>query len=83
MPSLGHNSLDGDKLLNIVEAVEKLIEERKAGADQIKAVLDAAEGDGLDKKTIREMIRVRALDKAEREEREELRSIYLVALGLE
>ena len=83
MPSLGHNSVAGDMLLHIVEEVEKLNEDRKAINEQIKAVLDSAEGQGLDKKTIREMIRIRALDKEEREQREELRAIYLVALGLE
>ena len=83
MPSLGHNSVAGDMLLHVIEEVEKLIEDRSAINENIKAILDSAEGQGLDKKTIREMIRMRALDKEEREQREELRSIYLVALGLE
>ena len=83
MPSIGHNSLAGDEILRIVEAVEKLQEDRSAINEQIKAVLDGAEGNGFDKRTIREMIRVRALDKEERERREELRSLYIVALGLD
>ena len=83
MTSIGHNSVAGDMLLHVVEEVEKLIEDRKAVNENIKAILDNAEGQGLDKKTIKEMIRIRALDKEEREQREELRSIYLVALGLE
>lgn len=83
MPSLGHNSVASDMLLHVIEEVEKLIEDRSAINENIKAILDNAEGQGLDKKTIREMIRMRALDKEEREQREELRSIYLVALGLE
>ena len=83
MPSLGHNSVTSEALQHVVEEVEKLIEDRKAINENIKALLDNAEGQGLDKRTIREMIRLRALDKQDRDEREELRSIYLVALGLE
>ena len=83
MPSLGHNSVTSEILQHVIEEAEKLIEDRSAINENIKALLDNAEGQGLDKKTIREMIRLRALDKQEREEREELRAIYLVALGLE
>ena len=83
MEGVGHNSVARELLLETVVAVEKHIEERSAINEQIKTLLDGAEGQGLDKKTIRDMIRLRALDKAEREEREELRALYLVALGLE
>lgn len=82
MAGIGDNSMSKDLLQTVCEECEKLIEERKAVSDQIKAVLDKAEADGLDKKTIREMIRLRALDKEERDERERIRDLYLCSLGL-
>lgn len=83
MGNIGHNSVPSDELLKIIEDVEKLMEDRKAVSDTIKEALDGAESRGFDKKTIREMIRIRAMEKEEREEREQLRAVYLLALGLE
>lgn len=80
---IGHNSTSSEILLETVCRVEKLIEDRKAITEDIKATMDAAEGQGLEKKTIREMIRLRALDAADRREAEELRELYKAALGLE
>lgn len=79
---LGDNSTSSGLLREVIERVEKLIVERDEINSQIKATLDTAEGEGLDKKTIREMIRLRKMDKTERDEREQLRELYLSALGL-
>lgn len=79
---IGDNSTSGDLLKDTIERVEKLIDERKAINETIKAVLDGAEGNGLDKRTMREMIRLRALDASDRKEREALRDLYACTLGL-
>jgi uncharacterized protein (UPF0335 family) len=83
MPAqLGDNSTTKELLEETIERVEKLIDERKAITETIESVLEGAEGDGLDKRTLREMIRLRALDASDRKEREALRDLYACTLGL-
>ncbi len=81
-PGQGHNSIAKEELLKVVTAVEALIEERTNINQDIKAAMEVAEQQGLDKRTIREMLKLRALDPAVREERETLRDLYAVALGM-
>lgn len=81
-PGQGHNSFSKDDLVHVLETVEHLIEERVNTNKDIKAAMDIAEQKGFDKRTIREMLKLRALDAEAREEREQLRDMYLVALGL-
>jgi len=69
-------------LEDTLERVETLISERKGINDTIKYILTAAEGQGLDKRTIREMLRLRGIDKEVRDEQEALRELYLTTLGI-
>lgn len=69
-------------LKNIVERIETLQTDKKAIADDITDLYKEAKGNGLDVKTIREVIKLRKLDQAKREEQEHLRDVYLQALGL-
>lgn len=71
-----------DELRVFCERIERLEEEKRTIADDIKSVKDEAAGRGYDKKTLNEMIKLRAMDKAEREEREVLRQTYGRALGV-
>lgn len=70
------------QLRALVERVERLEEDKKAIAEDIKQVKVEAKGAGFDMKTFNEMIRLRKLDKAERDEREALRDLYGHALGV-
>ncbi len=81
-PGVGHNSLAREELEKTIVAIEALIEERNNINQDIKAALEVAAQRGLDKRTIREALKQRALDPAVREERESLRDLYLSALGL-
>lgn len=78
----GHNSLSPSDLRKFCERVEKLIEDRKAINADIKQVLEEADHNGFDKKQIKEMVKVRAMDAEERDEQFALRDAYLSALGL-
>jgi uncharacterized protein (UPF0335 family) len=71
-----------DQLKSIVERVERLHEERKAIADDIKDVFAEAKGNGFDVPAIKQVIRLRAEDKDERAEREAILDTYLQALGM-
>jgi uncharacterized protein (UPF0335 family) len=79
---VGHNSVGVDQLRQYIERAERLIEERKGINDDIKDVMAEAKSQGYDTRTIREVIRQRAMDKAVRDERRELVETYLSALGL-
>jgi uncharacterized protein (UPF0335 family) len=71
-----------DQLKAIVERVERLEEEKKAIADDIRDVFAEAKGNGYDVKALRTVIRLRKQDKQEREEQEAILDTYLQALGM-
>lgn len=80
-PGIGHNSNNAE-LSRVVDYVEALLDQRRNINEDIREAMETAKLKGLDKRTINEMIKLRALDKGERDKREELRDQYLVALGL-
>jgi len=71
-----------DRLRSIVERVERLEEERKRLADDIKDILAEAKGAGFDVKVVRQIIRLRKQEPAEVEEQETLLDLYRRALGM-
>ncbi len=81
MSTIGHNSVAGDRLKELVAQIEKLTKDRKAVQEDIKAVFDAAKRDGFDPKILRMVIKYRAADKEKREEQEALMATYIHALG--
>jgi uncharacterized protein (UPF0335 family) len=71
-----------DRLRSIIERVERLEEERKALASDIKDIFAEAKSAGFDVKVIRQIIRIRRQEPAEVEEQETLLDIYRRALGM-
>ncbi len=71
-----------DQLRSIVERIERLEEEKKALADDIKEVYAEAKGNGFDTKILRKVISLRKRDRAELDEEESLLDVYLRALGM-
>ena len=71
-----------DQLKSIIERIERLEEEKKALADDIKEVYAEAKGNGFDTKTLRTVVRLRKQDNTERQEQEALLDLYLQALGM-
>ena len=71
-----------DQLKAIIERVERLEEEKKAIADDIRDVYAEAKGNGYDVKALRTVVRLRKQDKTEREEQEAILDTYLQALGM-
>ncbi len=70
------------QLKSIIERIERLEEERKALADDIRDVYAEAKSNGFDTKTLRSVVRLRSQDRAEREEQAALLDLYLHALGM-
>jgi uncharacterized protein (UPF0335 family) len=71
-----------DQLKAFVERVERLEEEKKAIADDIRDVYAEAKGNGYDVKTLRIVVRLRKQDSNERKEQEAILETYLHALGM-
>jgi uncharacterized protein (UPF0335 family) len=71
-----------DQLKSIVERVERLEEEKAALTADIREVYSEAKGNGFDTKIIRQVVRLRKLDRADRQEQEAILDLYLAALGM-
>lgn len=76
------NSAVGDELRGYVERVERVRENRKALADDEKAIFAEAKARGLTPRYMRAVIRLRALPPSERQEDEAMMDIYLGAMGM-
>jgi uncharacterized protein (UPF0335 family) len=70
------------QLKALVERIEKLEEEKKALAEDIREVYGEAKGAGFDVKALRTVVRLRMQDGEERKEHEALVDLYRDALGL-
>ena len=71
------------QLRAFIERIERLEEEKKTIADDIKEVFAEAKGTGFDTKAIRTIIRLRKKDQAERQEEDAILDLYMAALGME
>lgn len=70
------------QLKTIVERIERLEEEKKSIAGDIKEIYAEAKGNGFDTKVLRKVITLRKKDAAERQEEEAMIDVYLAALGM-
>jgi uncharacterized protein (UPF0335 family) len=80
MPNVG--GIAGERLKSFIERVERLEEEKKALAEDIKEVFAEAKGVGFDVKTMRQILKLRRMDKDDVDEQEALLDTYLRALGM-
>lgn len=72
----------GERLKSFIERIERLEEEKKTLAADIKEVYAEAKGTGFDTKIMREIIKIRRMDKDDYDEQQELLRTYKNALGL-
>jgi uncharacterized protein (UPF0335 family) len=71
------------QLRSFIERAERLEEEKKGIAEDIKEVFGEAKSQGFDVKTMRAIIKLRAMDKAKRQEADALLDTYKAALGID
>ena len=76
------SGLARDQLRAFVERIERLEEEKKTIADDIKEVYGEAKSMGYDTKVLRKVISIRKQDQTERLEQEAVLDTYLHALGM-
>jgi uncharacterized protein (UPF0335 family) len=71
-----------DELLGVIERIERLELKKAAIAGEMRDVFAEAKGSGFDVKAIREIVKIRKLDAAVREEQEAMVDVYKRALGM-
>lgn len=81
---IGHNSMTvaAGQLRAFIERVERLEEEKKTIADDIKDVYAEMKGTGFDTKAVRTIVRLRKMEDAQRQEAEAILDLYKAALGM-
>lgn len=72
----------GTRLKAFIDRIERLEEEKKALAEDIKEVYAEAKGVGFDAKTIRKIVSLRKMDVEKRNEEEDLLDLYKSAIGM-
>jgi uncharacterized protein (UPF0335 family) len=80
MPDVG--GIAGERLKSFIERIERLEEEKRVLGADIKEVYAEAKGNGFDTKIMRQVIRLRRMDKDDLDEQETLLDIYKRALGM-
>ncbi|MEM9616920.1 MAG: DUF2312 domain-containing protein [Pseudomonadota bacterium] len=77
----GATTVAADRLRSFIERVERLEEEKAAILNDVKEIYAEAKGEGYDVKILRQVVRIRKMDRAERQEQEAILDLYLSALG--
>lgn len=93
-PGMGHNNppadppktdvggIAADRLKSLIERIERLEEEKKKLSADIRDIFAEAKGAGFDTKIMREMLKLRRMEQADRDEQEYLRDLYGRALSI-
>ena len=71
-----------DQLRQFIEQIERLEEEKKALAGDIRDKFLEAKGTGFDVKAMRKILSLRKKSKTERQEEDGILEVYLHALGM-
>jgi len=82
MAKVKTGGIQAEQLKSIIERIERLEEEKAGIASDIKDIYAEAKGNGYDTKALRQVIRLRKKDAAERDEEEHILDTYKRALGM-
>ena len=72
----------GERLRSFIPRIERLEEEKKTISDDIRDVFAEAKSNGFDPKIMRQVLKIRKMETAERQENDALLETYLAALGM-
>lgn len=76
------SEVSGNRLKSFIERVERLEEEKKAIAEDIRDVYDEAKGTGFDPGVMRKIVSLRKTNLEKRREEQELLDLYMAAIGM-
>jgi len=79
---MASSSIDAGHLKAFIERIERLEEEKRALANDIKDVYAEAKGTGYDVKIMRKIVSLRRQDHHKRKEEEEILDLYMTNLGM-
>lgn len=89
-PGQGHNSggadvggIAADALKSYIERVERLEEEKQSLQADVREVYAEAKANGFDTKIMRQVVKLRKMDRNDRSEQEQLLDLYKRALGMD
>jgi uncharacterized protein (UPF0335 family) len=82
-PTVGSNSIAGDRLKSIIDRYERLDQEKKELSSDQKDLMTEASSAGFDKKVIRQLLRIRKMEPADAEEEQTLLRVYMSAIGMQ
>lgn len=74
--------ISGNRLKSFIERVERLEEEKKALAEDIRDVYSEAKGTGFEPKIMRKIVSLRKANLEKRREEQELLDLYMAAIGM-
>ncbi len=77
------DTVAADQLRMFIERVERLEEEKRGLADDVKDVYAEAKATGFDTKAMREIVQLRRMEDHARRERGQILSTYAEAIGLQ
>ena len=80
MPEVG--GIAGAQLKSFIERIERLEDEKRTLAEDIREVYAEAKGNGLEPKIMRQILKIRRMDKDEHDEQETLLDLYKRALNM-
>lgn len=79
---MAEGNVAADQLRLFIERIARLHEERKSLGDDLRDVFSEAKSNGYDTKTMKQVIRLRAMETHTRQEADALLETYRQALGL-
>ena len=79
---MGVGAVAADELRLLIERAERLEEEKKGIADDIKDVFAEAKSRGYDAKAIRQIMKIRKQKREEYQEEQSILEVYMQALGM-
>ncbi|SHO66043.1 Uncharacterized conserved protein, UPF0335 family [Pseudoxanthobacter soli DSM 19599] len=79
---IAETGVAAEELKQFIERIERLEEEKKGIADDIKEVYAELKGRGFDNKAVRKIVSIRRQDASERQEQEAILELYMQALGM-
>jgi uncharacterized protein (UPF0335 family) len=79
---MSEQTVASTRLRLLIERIERLEEEKKGMVDDIKDIYIEAKSVGFDVKAMKQIVRLRKKEKAEREAEEAMVDLYKEALGL-